>query len=54
MGKSVLFSVEVVTMIELGYVREYEKAKSLPKEVQETIQCILQVLDTYGAGRNKL
>jgi hypothetical protein len=45
---------EVVKMIEVSYLREYEKVKVLPKEVQETIQGILQILDTeYGADRNK-
>lgn len=41
-------------MIELCYLRVHEKVKSLPKELQETIQGILQILDTeYGADRNK-
>ncbi|GFZ30779.1 hypothetical protein CSC2_13050 [Clostridium zeae] len=41
-------------MIEVSYLREYGKVKSLPMEVQETIQGILQILDTeYGADRNK-
>lgn len=41
-------------MIELCYLRKHEKVKSLPKELQETIQGILQILDTeYGADRNK-
>lgn len=41
-------------MIEVSYLREYDKVKSLPKEVQETIQGILKILDTeYGADRNK-
>lgn len=41
-------------MIEVSYLREQEKLKFLPKEVQETIQGILQILDTeYGADRNK-
>ncbi len=45
---------EVVKIIEVSYLREYEKVKVLPKEVQETIQGILQILDTeYGAERNK-
>lgn len=41
-------------MIELSYLKETERVRFLPKEVQETIQGILQVLDTeYGADRNK-
>ncbi|MNM88882.1 hypothetical protein D3C81_1011050 [compost metagenome] len=41
-------------MIEVSNLREHEKVKSLPNEVQETIQGILQILDTeYGADRNK-
>lgn len=41
-------------MIELSYLREKDKMKLLPLEVQETIQGILQILDTeYGADRDK-
>jgi len=54
MGKSIFIFEEVVMVIEVSYLRENEKVKSLPKEVQETIQGILQVLDNeYGADRNK-
>lgn len=31
-------------MIEVGYLREKEKVKYLPQEIQETIQGILQIL----------
>ena len=42
-------------MIELSYLKETERVRFLPKEVQETIQGILQILDTeYGADRNTL
>lgn len=41
-------------MIEVSHLREKEKVNILPQEVQETIQGILEVLDTeYGAERNK-
>lgn len=41
-------------MIEVSYLREQEKLKFLPKEVQEIIQGMLQILDTeYGTDRNK-
>ncbi|MNP31087.1 hypothetical protein D3C76_1241930 [compost metagenome] len=41
-------------MIEVSNLREHEKVKPLPNEVQETIQAMLQILDTeYGADRNK-
>lgn len=40
-------------MIELAYLKEKEKIKSMPQEVQETILGILEVLDSeYGADRN--
>ena len=36
------------------WLKRNERVRFLPKEVQETIQGILQVLDTeYGADRNK-
>ncbi|SHH32384.1 hypothetical protein SAMN02745196_00008 [Clostridium collagenovorans DSM 3089] len=41
-------------MIEVSHLNEKEKLKALPHEVQETIEGILQILDTeYGANRNK-
>ncbi|MGG7178342.1 hypothetical protein ACQPU1_12145 [Clostridium paraputrificum] len=41
-------------MIEVSYLSEKERLKVLPQKVQETIQGILQILDTeYGADRNK-
>jgi len=41
-------------MIEISFSREFEKLKTQPKEVQETIQAILQILDTeYGEDRDK-
>lgn len=41
-------------MIEVSYLREQKKANFLPQEVLETIQGILQILDTeYGADRDK-
>ncbi|WP_160169940.1 hypothetical protein [Clostridium hydrogeniformans] len=41
-------------MLELSYLKEREEVRFLQKEVQETIQGILQILDTqYGADRNK-
>ncbi len=37
-------------MIEISHLNEKEKLTALSKEVQETIQSVLQVLDTeYGA-----
>lgn len=40
-------------MIEIGYLKEKDKIKSMPQEVQDTILRILEVLDTeYGADRN--
>lgn len=40
-------------MIEIAYLKEKDKIKSLQNEVQEVIQIILKVLDTeYGANRN--
>ncbi|MGL4106925.1 hypothetical protein [Clostridium sp. LP20] len=41
-------------MIEVSHLSEKERLKVLPQKVQETIQGILQILDTeYGADRNK-
>jgi hypothetical protein len=41
-------------MIEISYLREQEKIKFLPQEVQEAVQGILQILDTaYGANKDK-
>ena len=41
-------------MLELSYLKEREEVRFLQKEVQETIQGILQILDTqHGADRNK-
>lgn len=41
-------------MIEVSYLREQEKVKTLPKEVQDTILGIVQILDTtYGANKDK-
>lgn len=41
-------------MIEIAYLREDSKIKTMPQEVQETILGILQILDTeYGDNRNK-
>ena len=41
-------------MIEIAYSREKDKLKAIPQEVQETIEGILQILDTeYGADRNR-
>jgi hypothetical protein len=41
-------------MIEISCFREQEKVIFMSKEVQETIQGILQILDTeYGADRDK-
>lgn len=40
-------------MIEIAYLKEKDKVNRLPKEVQELIQGILEVLDSeYGADRN--
>lgn len=37
-------------MIDVSYLREHGKVKSLPKEVQENVHGILQILDIeYGA-----
>ena len=52
MGKSSKFFEEVIWMIEIAYLREQEKEKSLPQEVQETIKEILQAFDTiYLIGK---
>ncbi|MDU4589403.1 MAG: hypothetical protein E6240_07795 [Clostridium butyricum] len=41
-------------MIEITYLREIEKVKMLPDEVQEVIKGILEILDSeYGSNRNK-
>lgn len=41
-------------MIEIAYLRESEKLNGMPREVQETIQGILRILDTeYGAERKQ-
>ena len=41
-------------MIEIAYLRENSKIKTMPQDVQETILGILQILNTeYGANRNK-
>lgn len=41
-------------MIEIAYSKEKGVLRNLPQEVQETIEGILQILDTeYGAIRNK-
>lgn len=41
-------------MIEITYLREREKVKGLPDEVQEVIKGILEILDNeYGADRDK-
>lgn len=53
-GKGIFIFKEVIAMIEVSYLREQEKLKFLPKEVQEIIQGMLQILDTeYGTDRNK-
>lgn len=40
--------------IEVSYLREKEILKTIPQEVQETIEGILQILDSqYGDDRNK-
>jgi hypothetical protein len=52
--RAFFISKKGVKMIEVSYLSEYENVKVLPKEVQETIQGMLQILDTeYGADRNK-
>jgi len=52
MSESFLFKVRL--MIEILYSREKDKIKAMTQEIQETIQGILQILDTeYGADRNK-
>ena len=41
-------------MIEVSHLNEQERLKGLPREVQEIILGILQILDTeYGADRDK-
>lgn len=41
-------------MIEIAYSREKGILKNIPQEVQETIEEILQILDSeYGANRNR-
>jgi hypothetical protein len=41
-------------MIEIAYSREKGILKNMPQEVQETIEEILQILDSeYGANRNR-
>lgn len=41
-------------MKEIAHLREKYKIKSMPQEVQKTIQGILKILDTeYGTDRNK-
>lgn len=41
-------------MIEIAYSREKVILKNMPQEVQETIEEILQILDSeYGANRNR-
>lgn len=41
-------------MIEISYLREKQVLKIMQQEVQESIEGILQVLDSeYGADRNK-
>lgn len=40
-------------MIEITYSKEKEILRNMPQEVQETIEGILQILDSeYGANRN--
>jgi hypothetical protein len=52
MGKSFLILKEVFIMIEIAYLKEKDKIKSMPQEVQETILGILQVLELeYGKDR---
>lgn len=41
-------------MVQLAYLKEMDKVKSMPQEVQEVIKGILEVLDEeYGADRDK-
>ncbi len=41
-------------MIEIAYSREKGILRNMPQEVQETIEEILQILDSeYGANRNR-
>lgn len=41
-------------MIEVSHLNEKERLRDLPREVQETVYKILQILDTeYGADRDK-
>ncbi len=41
-------------MLEVSCLREKERLKNLPREVQEIVLGILQILDIeYGANRNK-
>lgn len=41
-------------MIEVSHLNEKESLRGLPQEIQETIQGILQILDTeYGVYRDK-
>lgn len=41
-------------MIEVSYLQEKGKVKSLPQEVQEVVGSILEILDSeYGAERSK-
>ncbi|MBU3190159.1 hypothetical protein K9O30_13705 [Clostridium bowmanii] len=41
-------------MIEIAYLKEMDKLKDMPQEVQEKIQGILKILDSeYGADRRK-
>lgn len=41
-------------MIEIAYLREQEVLKTMPQEVQKTIEEILHILDSeYGANRNR-
>ncbi|WP_346962242.1 hypothetical protein [Clostridium sp.] len=41
-------------MVEIAYEREKEIFKTMPQEVQEIIEGILQILDKeYGSSRNK-
>lgn len=41
-------------MIEIAYLKEKDKMKTIPKEVQKIIEGILQILDAeYSSSRNK-
>lgn len=41
-------------MIEIAHLKEKENLMNVPKEVQEFIEGIVEILDTeYGADRNK-